>query len=107
MSVKSSKSTPDKRRKYDDTFKAERHEAVQSMSRRSNCYDNAHAESFWSRLKTELLDGGSFANLTEARLEISHYIAYYNAERRHSALGYQAPNHFEIHFQTTSQLCAA
>lgn len=84
-----------------------RHEAVQSMSRRGNCYDNAHAESFWSRFKTELLDGGSFANLTEARLEISHYIAYYNAERRHSALGYQAPNHFETHFQTTSQLCAA
>jgi putative transposase len=84
-----------------------RHAAVQSMSRRGNCYDNAHAESFWSRLKTELLDGGSFRNLAEARLEISHYLAYYNAERRHSALGYLAPNHFETHFQTTSQLCAA
>jgi putative transposase len=84
-----------------------RHQAVQSMSRRGNCYDNAHAESFWSRLKTELLDGGSFRNLAEARLEISHYLAYYNAERRHSALGYLAPNHFETHFQTASQLCAA
>ncbi|WP_394805586.1 hypothetical protein [Hymenobacter tibetensis] len=31
-----------------------RHGAQQSMSRRGNCYDNAHAESFWSRLKTEL-----------------------------------------------------
>jgi transposase InsO family protein len=79
-----------------------RHEAVQSMSRRGNCYDNAHAESFWSRLKTELLDGGSFRNLAEARLEISHYIAYYNAERCHSALGYLAPNHFEINFLTAS-----
>lgn len=68
-----------------------RHKAVQSMSRRGNCYDNAHAESFWSRLKTELLDGGSFRNLSEARLEISHCITYYNAERRHSALGYLAP----------------
>jgi len=77
------------------------------MSRRGNCYDNAHAESFWSRLKTELLDGGSFRNLSEARLEISHYLAYYNAERRHSALSYLAPNHFETHFQTMSQLCAA
>jgi putative transposase len=84
-----------------------RHQAVQSMSRQGNCYDNAHAESFWSRLKTELLDGGSFRSLAEARLEISHYIAYYNAERRHSALGYLAPNHFETHLQTTSQLCAA
>ena len=77
------------------------------MSRCGNCYDNAHAESFWSRLKTELLDGGSFRNLSEAHLKISHYLAYYNAERRHSALGYLAPNHFEINFQTASQLCAA
>ena len=84
-----------------------RHGAQQSMNRRGNCYDNAHAESFWSRLKTELLDGGRFPNLAEARLEISHYIAYYNAERRHSALGYSSPNHFETHFQNTSQLCAA
>ena len=84
-----------------------RHQAVQSMSRRGNCYDNAHAESFWSRLKAELLDGGSFAGLAEARLEVSHYIAYYNAERRHSALGYLAPNHFETNLQTASQLCAA
>jgi putative transposase len=77
------------------------------MSRRGNCYDNAHAESFWSRLKTELLDGSSFHSVAEARLQISHYLAYYNAESRHSALGYVAPNHFETHFQTTSQFCAA
>jgi putative transposase len=77
------------------TFKAlvARHEALQSMSWRGNCYANAHAESFGNRLKTELLDGGSFRNLSEARLEISHYLAYYNAERRHLALGYLAPNH--------------
>ena len=66
------------------------------MSRRGNCYDNAHAESFWSRLKTELLAGASVRNLSKVRLEISHYFAYYNAERRHSALGYLA--HFENHF---------
>ena len=84
-----------------------KHGALQSMSRRGNCHDNAHAESFWSRFKAELLDGGSFPGLTEARLEISHHISYYNAERRHSALGYQAPNHFETHLQTTSQKCPA
>ena len=84
-----------------------KHGAQQSMSRRGNCYDNAHVESFWSRFKAELLDGGCFPGLAEARLEISHHIAYYNAERRHSALGYLAPNHFETHLQTTSQLCPA
>ena len=84
-----------------------RHGALQSMSRRGNCYDNANAESFWSRFKAELLDDGRFPGLTEARLEMSHHIANYNAERRHSALGYHAPNHFEIHLQTTSQFCPA
>ena len=82
-----------------------RHEALQRMSRRGNCYDNAG--SFWSRLKTELLDGGSFPALAEARLEISYYIAYYNTERRHSALGYHSPNRFETLLQTTSQFCPA
>ena len=84
-----------------------KHGALQSMSRRGNCYDNAHAESFWSCFKAELLDGGSFPGLTEARLEISHHIAYYNAERRHSTLGDCSPNHFETHLQSTSQLCPA
>ncbi len=84
-----------------------RHQAVQSRSRRGNCYDNAHAESFWSRFKAELLDSGSFPGLAEAKLEISHHIAYYNAERRHSSLGYRSPNHFETQLQTTSQLCPA
>ena len=105
----------DQGRQYTDArFKAllARYGARQSMSRRGNCYDNAlpgttHAESFWSRFKAELLDGGSFPGLAEAKLEISHHVAYYNAERRHSALGYQPPNHFETHFQTTSQLCPA
>jgi len=84
-----------------------KHSALQSMSRRGNCYENAHAESFWSRFKAEMLDGGSFPGLAEAKLGISHYIAYCNAERRHSSLGYRSPNHFETQLQTTSQLCPA
>jgi transposase InsO family protein len=84
-----------------------RHGAEQSMSRRGNCYDNAQAESFWSRLKTELLDGGSFPGLEEARLELAHYIAYYNDQRRHSALAYRSPNHFEIYLKTTPEKCPA
>ena len=94
MSAEKSKKGPAKRRKYNDAVKAE---ALQSRSRRGNCDDNAHAESFWSRFKTELLDGGSFRNLTEARLEISQYLTYNNAERRHSARRYLAPNHFEAY----------
>ena len=83
------------------------HGAVQSMSRRGNCYDNAlpgttHAESFWGRFKAELLDGGRFPGLAEAKLEISHHIAYYNAERRHSSLGYLAPTTSKSTFKQRS-----
>ncbi len=84
-----------------------RHKAVASMSRKGNCYDNAHAEAFWSRLKTELLDGGAFPDLETAPLELSAYIAYYNLTRRHSALDYRSPNDFEAHMLTKSQICPA
>ena len=77
------------------------------MSRRGNCYAHAHAESFRSRFKAELLDGGRFPGLTEAKLEIGHHMACDSAERHHSALAHQSPNHFESQFQTTSQLCPA
>ena len=79
--------------------------ALQSNSRLGNCYDNAHAESFWSRFKAELLNGSTFFGLAEARLQISHHVAHNNAERRHSALKYHSPNHFEAYLQTTFQLC--
>jgi len=42
----------------------------QSMSGKGNCYDNAQAESFFSRFKTELLEGGVFESIEQARSEI-------------------------------------
>ena len=71
-------------------------ECRQSMSRRANCYDNATAESFFSRYKAELLEGGAFSDVSQARSETFSYIeGYYNRRRRHSALGYQTPEEFE------------
>jgi putative transposase len=68
----------------------------QSMSRRANCYDNAQAESFFSRYKAELLEGGVFEDVNQARSETFSYIeGYYNRVRRHSALGYKSPDEFE------------
>lgn len=68
----------------------------QSMSGKGNCYDNAQAESFFSRLKAELLEGGVFADLREAKLEVFSYIeGYYNRVRLHSGLGYKSPMEFE------------
>lgn len=46
----------------------------QSMSGKGNCYDKAQAESFFSRFKAELIEGGAFENLEKARSEIFSYI---------------------------------
>ena len=68
----------------------------QSMSRRGNCYDNAQAESFFSRLKAELVENGIFESVEDARSEVFSYIeGYYNRIRLHSGLGYQSPLEFE------------
>jgi putative transposase len=70
------------------------------MSRRGETYDNAFAESFFSRLKAELLEGGAFRSLEEARLECFEYIeGYYNRIRKHSALGYKSPEQFEREYR--------
>jgi putative transposase len=67
-----------------------------SMSRRANCYDNAHMESFWGTLKAELLAGRTFATREQARLAIFEYVeVFYNRTRLHSALGFQSPVDFE------------
>ena len=68
----------------------------QSMSRKGNCYDNAQAESFFSRFKAELVENGIFESVEDARSEIFSYIeGYYNRIRLHSGLGYKSPLEFE------------
>lgn len=70
----------------------------QSMSRKGNCYDNAQAESFFSRFKAELLENGIFETVEDARSEVFSYIeGYYNRIRLHSGIGYRSPLEFENH----------
>jgi putative transposase len=72
----------------------------QSMSRAGETYDNAYAESLFSRYKAELLEGGAFSDVEEARLETFHYIeGYYNRVRRHSSLGYLSPEEYERKYE--------
>jgi len=69
---------------------------MQSMSRADNPYDNAFMESYFSRFKAELLEGGAFESMEDAQTEIFEYIEmYYNPVRRHSSLGYISPLDFE------------
>ncbi|GAB3639290.1 hypothetical protein GCM10027422_48810 [Hymenobacter arcticus] len=85
-----------------DAFTAllDRTQAIASLGRPGNPYDNALAESGWSTLKTELLPRGAcFADLEEARLELADYLDhYYNTQRLHSALGYCTPLEIELHY---------
>ncbi len=74
----------------------ESHEVTPSMSRKGNCGDNAAMESFFSRVKVELLYAEQYARLDAASRSVFGYIAvFYNRVRRHSAIGYQSPVKFE------------
>jgi len=76
----------------------------QSMSGKGNCYDNAQAESFFSRFKTELVEGGIFETVAEARAESFSYIeGYYNRIRLHSGLGYKSPMDYERELKITER----
>ena len=80
------------------------HGFEQSMTRADETYDNAYAESLFSRYKTELLEDGAFADLEQARSETFAYIeGYYNRTRRHSGLGYLSPENFERAFDQRTQ----
>ena len=52
----------------------ERHEITRSMSRKGNCWDNAVMESFYARLKVELIYAKNYQSISEARSGIFGYI---------------------------------
>jgi len=67
-----------------------------SMSRKGNCWDNAPMESFFSRLKVELIYAKNFSSIEEAKSGIFAYIEiFYNRKRRHSANDDISPAAFE------------
>ena len=67
-----------------------------SMSRKGNCWDNAPMESFFSRLKVELIYPKNYQSIEEAKSGIFEYIEiFYNRKRRHSAIGYVSPTEYE------------
>lgn len=73
---------------------------ISSMSRQGNCWDNAIAESFFHRLKIELIYAERYATREMAKQNIFQYIeVYYNRVRRHSSIGSIAPVVFENQYK--------
>lgn len=69
--------------------------ALQSMSRAGNCYDNAMTESFFHTLKVERVNRCKYATRKIAAIDIADYIdGWYNPERFHSSLGMASPQEF-------------
>lgn len=67
-----------------------------SMSRKGNCWDNAPMESFFGRLKVELIYAKNYRSIEEAKSGIFAYIEiFYNRKRRHSANDDMSPVAFE------------
>jgi len=81
------------------------HHVCPSMSRKGDCWDNAVAESFFASLRAELVDHERFTTRDAAIDAIADYIDnFYNAERRHSYLGFLNPIEFELRSQVQQQV---
>ena len=79
---------------YQEALKEEKIQC--SMSRKGNCWDNAVMESFFSRLKVELVYAEEFKTSEQAYRGLFEYIeVFYNRVRRHSSLGYVSPAQYE------------
>jgi transposase InsO family protein len=66
------------------------------MSRRGDCWDHAATGSFFPGLKKERVRDEGCATRDEARAStFEHIEAFYNRARRHSSLGYVAPDEYE------------
>jgi putative transposase len=72
------------------------HGIIQSMSRKGDCWDNAPMESFFHTLKTELVMHCDYKTRDQAKASLFEYMeVFYNRQRRHSTIHYEAPLAFE------------
>jgi len=76
-----------------------------SMDGKGRWMDNVFIERLWRSLKYECVYLRAFETGSEARAGVGKWIAYYNAERPHSALGGRTP--LEAHTGTETITLAA
>ena len=65
-----------------------------SMDGKGRCLDKVFVERLWRSLKDEEVYLHAYDSAVEARAGIGRYLAFYNMERPHQALGYQTPDAF-------------
>ena len=70
-------------------------------------WENGYAESFFSRLRDELLNAELFLDLREAKVLAALWQNEYNHRRPHSALGYQTPAAFAASWVSEKDLLGA
>jgi transposase InsO family protein len=72
------------------------HGLMASMSGKVNFYDNATVETFFKKIKAEMIWRRRWPTRRSAEVALFDYInGFYNPRRRHSALGWQSPLAYE------------
>jgi putative transposase len=73
--------------------------AVRSVGRKGDSYDNAAAEALNSLYKKELIEReGPWSGTADVMLATLDWVAWYNQERLHSACGHIPPEEFEENY---------
>ena len=80
---------------FDYTQTLDDHRVFASIGSVGDAYDNALAESFVDSFKTELIRDRVWRSRSQLELAIVEYVAWFNTQRLHSALGDIPPAEYE------------
>jgi transposase InsO family protein len=68
---------------------------TQSMNRPGRMTDNAHMESFFHSMKSDVYHGRRFGDELAIKKVVKRYMPFYHEERLHSSLNYVSPKAYE------------